>query len=110
MPKITSITFKGQSGNSYQFDTYPKDTKFNDVSAVYIFVKRYLEKGKYYQEILYIGESGELGTRINNHEKWKCVELHGCTHISVMSVSGQAKRLQIETDLIHKFNPVCNRQ
>lgn len=110
MPKVTSVTFSGESGTSYEFDTYTKDTQFYDVSAIYIFVKRDYKNGQYYQEALYVGETGELRTRIANHEKWPCVNRHGCTHISVMRVPNKKERFRIETDLIHGLDPVCNRQ
>ena len=111
MSKVTTITFTGESGRKYTFDTYEKSTKFNDVSAVYIFTKRYVTaSGGYSQIALYVGETRELGTRIGSHEQWPCVERNGCTHISIMQVSGSQQRLDIETDLIHSLNPVCNRQ
>lgn len=66
--------------------------------------------GEYSQKPLYIGQSSELGTRIASHEKWECVNNHGCTHINVMAVTGDQARLDAETDLIHKYDPICNLQ
>lgn len=111
MPHIATIMFTGKSGKKYTFNTYSENTKFPDIGAVYIFTKRYQNaSGTYSQIPLYIGESEELGTRIENHEKWPCVMRQGCTHISVMPVSDGRKRLNIETDLIQGYQPVCNKQ
>lgn len=111
MSHIATITFTGKSGRKYTFSTYLKDTNFRDIGAVYIFTRRYQNpSGAYSQTPLYIGESGELGTRIKHHEKWPCVTRQGCTHISVMAVSNDRERLDIETDLIQGYQPVCNKQ
>lgn len=111
MTKVTSINFTGKSGKSYTFDTYDKKTSFNNVSAVYIFTKRYQRKdGAYTQDALYIGESAELGTRIMNHEKWPCVDKNGCTHISILRISGDKARIDAETDLRNAHKTPCNDQ
>ena len=109
MAEIASIRFKGHSGKSYKFETYSKDhDTFEDVSAVYVFVRRYKNAEKYYQRALYVGETGELKTRLANHEKWSDVEELGCTAISVMLVNGEKERKVIETDLIKAKKPPCN--
>lgn len=111
MGELGTITFYGESGKRYLFHTYDKYTEFKDVSAVYIFTKMYRNSyGEYSQKPLYIGQSSELGTRIASHEKWECVNNHGCTHINVMAITGDQARLDAETDLIHKYNPICNLQ
>ena len=106
MAKTGQQTWEGRSGNQYEFEVYTSDTTFNDVSAVYIFA-RYNTQERTWTP-LYIGESGELGTRIANHEKWPCVRRHGVTHIHVHQVIGASNRMEIETDLINRWSPVCN--
>lgn len=111
MAKVANITMTGKSGKRYAFVTYSKDhDKFEDVSAVYIFVKRFENAGKYHQVALYIGETGELKTRLANHEKKPDVEKLGYTDISVMLVNGERERKDIETDLIKAKRPLCNVQ
>lgn len=111
MVKVANITMTGKSGKRYEFVTYSKDhDEFEDVSAVYIFVKRFENAGKYYQKALYIGETGELKTRLTNHEKKAEVEKLGCTDISVMLVNGEINRKYVETDLIKAIKPHCNVQ
>jgi hypothetical protein len=108
----TTVTFTGESGTKYKFETYTTDTSFNNVSAVYMFVKRFKKTdGTYSQKPLYIGESSQLGTRITNHDKWECVEENGCTHISVMTIKGAQARIDAETDLRNGYpNTPCNDQ
>lgn len=106
-----TYTISGASGKQYTLDTYTKDTTFKDISAVYIFTKRYKgSQDKYFQDALYIGESAELGTRIANHEKWPCVNRNGCTHISIMQISGETARENAETDLRNGNTTPCNDQ
>ena len=96
-------TWEGQSGNAYEFEVYAASTSFNDVSAVYIFAR---DNGTTWTP-LYIGETGELGTRISGHEKWPCATQNGVTHIHVHRVAA-ADRMRVETDLIRRWDPVCN--
>jgi hypothetical protein len=86
--------FRGISGHSHRFDVYTADSFFADISAVYVFAKRVTDITP-----LYIGESGELGTRMKSHEKWPCVKQHGCTHICVLEIEGEEQRKAIETDI-----------
>lgn len=101
--------FYGESGTMYKFLVYPAYTKFRDVSAVYIFCTKSTYGLGFDYSPLYIGETGELGTRIANHEKWECVNSYGCTHICVMTIP-EKDRLAAETDLRHKYFTPCNDQ
>ena len=107
-----NITFVGESGKRYNnFTAYTTNTSFNDVSAVYIFTRRYLDSdgtNKYVS--LYVGETRELGERIRNHEKWPCVNRNNCNSICVLRVEdNKSKRLAIQNDLIWENSPPpCN--
>lgn len=107
MNYIEIITAQGASNNSYRFEVYPHNTTFNDIGAVYIFAKK---NGSQY-EPLYIGESGELGKRIANHEKMPRALAHGCNCICVHQEPNYQTRLDKETDLRRAYpNTVCNDQ
>ena len=107
-----NITFVGDSGKRYNnFTAYTTNTSFNDVGAVYIFTRRYLDSdGTYKYVFLYVGETEELGTRIRNHEKWPCVNRNNCNSICVYGEEDSSKRLSIEKDLINWGDtpPPCN--
>lgn len=112
MGKIGTAKFTGVSGTSYVFDVYTADTKFNDVDALYVFTKRTVDQnGSGSHKLLYIGETDELGRRINSHEKWECVNSNGCNCICIHRETDDRKRLAKETDL-RKANPdtPCNDQ
>ena len=106
--KERSEFFRGKSGKQYPFGVYTKDSTFTDdknLGAVYIF-----SKDGHKMEPLYIGETNELGTRMAHHEKWECVEQHGCTHICIMYSPHIRDRKEAETDLRNNYDTPCNRQ
>ncbi|MCY4011366.1 MAG: hypothetical protein OXG82_01480 [Gammaproteobacteria bacterium] len=109
MTKLADATFSA-GGSEYSFTAYSADTSFNDVSAVYIFTKRTVKDGKGSHSFLYIGETGELGTRISSHEKWGCVNSHGCNCICVHRIDGDRARSDIETAFRNAHNTPCNDQ
>ncbi len=107
MTKIADASFSA-GGKMYAFSAYSADTRFNDVSAVYIFTKRIVVEGKGSHSFLYIGETGELGKRIARHEKWECVNEEGCNCICVHLVSGEKNRRAIEAAFLQENAPPCN--
>lgn len=111
MGKIADATFGGASGKKYGFEVFSTDTSFNDVGAVYIFSKRTTDQqGRGTHDFLYIGETGELGTRISDHEKWSCVLGNEVNAICVHCDDGDKSRLTKETDLRSAHNTPCNDQ
>ena len=107
MTQTATINLTGASGATYTFQVYPWGTPFNPVGAVYT-VLRQESDGRY--TILYIGETGDLSTRFDNHHKQACFDRNRRTHIGVHMESSSARRLQIEADLVRNYNPVCNDQ
>lgn len=99
------VPIRGKSGQVYQFLPYALGTKFSDESALYVFAKRINSS----YTILYIGETGELGTRMKNHEKMdKAIKL-GCNCILVCRIDKDI-RIDAETDLRHKYDTELNQQ
>lgn len=109
MAKIAEATFSAH-GSKYTFNVHGADTSFKDVGAVYIFTQRTVKNGKGTHSFLYIGETGELGTRIANHEKWACVNANGCNCICVHRVDDEGARLIIEAALRNSNPTPCNDQ
>ena len=106
-----SMKLYGKSGKIYQFDVYPIGSKFNPVSGIYVFCKR---GGLSPWLPLYIGQTqsfrDRVDTRLNEHDGYKRAIAEGASHIAVMLAGNETQRLQIESDLIQKNNPTCNRQ
>jgi predicted GIY-YIG superfamily endonuclease len=82
-----------------------------DKAAVYAILCKLNET--YY--VIYIGQSGELGTRLQSHNKKECWEKHckGTLYVAIFNTpsttySAEQRRL-IERELINEHNPVCNK-
>lgn len=100
------VTVTGQSGTRYDFDVYPWGTSFNPVGGLYLVLKKQI--GNY--GILYIGQTGNLSERFENHHQAPCFNRNGKTHVAVRSEGSEQKRLTIETDLIRNYQTSCNLQ
>lgn len=106
MAKEDTVAVTGQSGTRYDFDVYPWGTTFNPVGGLYLVLKK--QTNNY--GILYIGQTGDLSERFDNHHQAQCFNRNGKTHIAVRSEGAEQRRLAIETDLIRNYNTSCNLQ
>ena len=107
-----TINWQGSSGTTYTYWTYQLDaecrptTELQNVAGNYIFAK---ESSPNYYVPLYIGETSELKTRLDNHNEVPCLKSQGATHVHVHTSSQyDATRRTEEQDLITKWNPACN--
>lgn len=109
MAKLGTLTLIGESGQEYQFDVYPIDTSFNSLGAVYYISKRDRKSdGKGSHTKIYIGQTGDLSERFDNHHKADCFTSHSANCISILLESNESNRFKIETDLVRAYNPPCN--
>lgn len=104
MGKVTTISLKGASGRTYDFDVYPWGTQFKPLGAVYTVLKR----NQVDYSILYIGQTGDLSERFDNHHKRFCFDQRGKSHLGIHLEPSEAKRLGIESDLLGRYSPPCN--
>ena len=108
MAKLGTLALKGDSGQTYEFNVYSYDTKFKAVGAVYGITRRTLSGGNYDHTTIYIGETGDLSTRFDDHHKESCFTEHNanckCTHPD----ENEDSRLKKEADLINNYIPPCN--
>ena len=85
---------------------YTIGTTFTDKKgANYVFAKE-TTKGTF--RPIYVGETGDLSERFDNHHKMPCIKENGATHIHVRINTDESSRLVEESDLIKNYNPVCN--
>ena len=73
MAKETTITLNGASGHSYNFDVYCWGTSFKPIGAVYAVLKKNASNFT----ILYIGQTGDLSERFDNHHQRLCFDSSG---------------------------------
>jgi len=66
--------------------------------------------------IVYIGETGEIGTRLSGHERSGCWKrncgnsLYVAIYWTPSDQYSPEKRREIEKELIDRYDPSCNRQ
>lgn len=101
------VYLNGQSGNRHEFEVFQWGTNFNPVGGIYSVLK-ILPNGRY--QILYIGQTGDLSERFENHHRANCFSKNGKTHIAVRAEGSEQRRLAIETDLIRNYQTCCNQQ
>lgn len=100
-----TITATGKSGKKYEFRVYPWGTSFKALGGVYLVLKRKPD-GSY--DVIYVGQTGDLSERFEDHHKQGCFNRNGKTHIAVRVEAVERTRLAIEADLIVNYNPPCN--
>ncbi len=106
MTQVPTLNVPGRSGQHYTYGIYPKGTTFTKVPGNYIFVR---QLGPNLYKPLYIGETGDLSTRFDNHHKMDHIKMHGVTHICVhQAAANDAVRRAEESDLVAQWNPPCN--
>lgn len=108
MAKLGTITLTGQSGLSYDFNVYPWGTEFNDFGAVYYISNRHKDGDTWSHTKIYIGQSGDMSERFDDHHKADCFEDHNANAISVHQDDNKTSRTEKESDLIAALDPPCN--
>jgi predicted GIY-YIG superfamily endonuclease len=107
MAEEGSISAKGASGTQYNFDVYRWGTSLRPIGGVYLVLKK--QPNSTYT-ILYVGQTGDLSGRFDNHHRAACFTNHGRTHLAVRAEGSEQRRFAIETDLIRNYQTSCNKQ
>jgi len=95
----------GISGVEYDYYIYDIESNFKYSPGNYIFAK---EVGPGTWLPLYIGQTGDLSERFEDHHKIDCVLINGATHLHVhLSSTSEEIRREEEKDLIDRWRPFC---
>jgi hypothetical protein len=104
MAEVT-IEWPGESGKTYRYFIAPMGTPLKAEGGNYIFSKE-TKPGTWTP--IYIGQTGDLNIRFDNHHKADCIRNAGATHIHQHLSGDEKSRLAEETDLVRKWKPPCN--
>lgn len=108
MATNTTMDWQGESGKKYKYWIWDIKTRFEAAPANYIFAK---ETSPNMFQAIYIGETGDISERFENHEKWDCIAKNGATHVHThKSSADKNERCTEESDLLAKRNTSCNKQ
>ena len=108
MAKLGKISFTGVSGSTYDFNAYPLDETFKAIGAVYFITRRYQSGDSHKHDRIYIGQTGDLSERFDNHHDADCFADNGANCVCVHADNNKQSRLKKERDLIDKYQPPCN--
>ena len=106
MKKQPDIYWQGQSGKKYGYWIVSIYATFKDVPGNYILAK----ETKTGWKPLYISQTSNLAFRLPyNDRKRDCTRQNEATHIHIHTSHDDSEtRIAEVTDLINKWNPVCN--
>jgi hypothetical protein len=107
MEKLGTAKFRGQSGKEYDFDVYPMGHQFTRSAAVYAVTHRFPFEGEDCHKIIYIGETGDLSTRFEDHHKRDCFVQRYANCICIHLDDDAESRLTKEDDLVREQSPLC---
>lgn len=111
MGYFEETAFRGITGASYCFEVHDRSAGFRDVGAVYVFARRMSKPaGGFVLVPLFIGQTPRLGETLLDHERWPCVDRTGCTSICVLAIEDEARRREIEADLLAAHVTPCNER
>ena len=106
-----TLELTGASGRKYTFYVYNWGANFKAVGGVYAVLRASGNAaGGTTYHVVYIGQTGNLAERFDNHHKADCFRRNGASHISAMVEPNEQTRLAIERDLIANYSPPCNDQ
>lgn len=110
MAKLTesTITLTGKSGKEYKFEIYSLDTKFNAVTAVYLFSRRYKTDDVYRHSYIYLGYTTDLSTRFDNHHKAACIKKNDANCVCIYRADTEKAAIAAEEDILAAINFPCN--
>lgn len=102
-----TIDWPSKSGKTYRYWFAAKmiNPLMKEEAGNYMFVK----EGAGGWVPVYIGETGNLNTRLTNHPELPCVKRNGGSHLMAHTTGGgKDERTDEEADLIDYWSPPCN--
>jgi len=104
-----TLELTGASGRKYAFLVYPWGTTFKPIGCLYAVTRAMSNQaGGQTHAIVYVGQTGDLSERFDDHHKTDCFSRRSANCICVHVESNEESRLAIEADLIAAYNPPCN--
>lgn len=104
---MNTIDIQGADGAIYRLLAWTNFARPRAVPGIYAFVHESAQGGRH---VLYAGSTGELATRLANHEKWPAAEKLGANAVYFSEARTEADALRWEADIVSSINPLLNVQ
>ena len=110
MSRMGAIAFIGAGGHHHEFDLYPLTAHFKPGHGGVYFVtcRTDDEHGHHTHHKIFIGETPDLSTLLDNHPKQALFEAEGANCIAIHASQDAKARTRIVAELIEKYNPPGN--
>jgi len=105
---MATLIIKGKSGTEYTFYVHKLPVSFKKTGGVYLYTK--LLDNKKTHSYIYLGITGDLSERFDDHHKAECIKREGGTHLCAFTESNKTRRESIEEDLLVSISTKCNEQ
>jgi len=107
MAELPTVLWRGFSRKEYRYWIYPIGTAFEKGPGNYVFAK---ETRPTFWAPVYVGETEDLSTRFDNHEKLPCIMHNNATHLHIHAgSSSKYVRMEEKADITLKYDPPCNK-
>ena len=102
--QYTTTTLTGASGHEYDFEVSALGADLDPVGAVYAITRKDGDE----HIVLYIGHTGDLSKRFDDHHKSECFDENEADCLCVHFDGNKDSRLRKESDLHAQYRPNCN--
>jgi len=107
--KYANLILTGKSGERYCFQTWPLQTQFRPVGAVFFITKRVLTNATFrraHHEVIHIGQTSNMSNPLGAPSDLAAFEKHGANCVCVYPASDEAYRIYMVKDLGESHSPV----
>lgn len=107
--KYASLILTGKSGARYCFQTWPFQTRFRAVGAVFFVTKRVLTNTTFrraHHEVIHIGQTSSMSNPLGTPTDLAAFEKHGANCVCVYPASDEAYRIDMVKDLVESHRPL----
>jgi hypothetical protein len=104
--RIGSVVFSGKSGEKYRFETWPLETRFKPIGAVYFVTKREAGKGTYNRaghEHMFLGHTADISGPLGTAAQLEWFDKHGANCVCVYAAESESRRVAIQQDLEEEY-------
>lgn len=105
------LMLSGRSGAKYCFQTWPLETRFRSVGAVFFVTKRLITDQTFRRAshaVIYIGQTADLSDPLAAQAQLSAFERHGANCICVCQIADESQRLAIVEDMVASHQPYLN--
>jgi hypothetical protein len=106
---LGTFTMTGKTGNDFEFVAYPWDEDIKPIGAVYVITKCTPEPGGHlHYSPIYVGQTHDLSTHFDNHDKTDCLARYGANCVCVLAVNDARLRAEVVSEIRKQYNLICN--